>query len=1154
MDSIIALGILLLAYVIGMPLLALVKAGAARRSADQLEATLTYLTGEMAVLRRQLRELETPTTSTRSTPAPDAPSRDSGQAARPNMAAKADFSMRGVLAASPVMARQPVSPVAPVSSPSTAAAEPTPRPPARSDPDPAVTPPIDIPTAEAEAADPIIAATADQTSERANGDAPSMQSAEMPADSAPDQSAAAPPRPTAPRPDWFAKAKDWLLGGNLVAKMGLLILFIGVSFLLKYVAAQITVPIELRLAGVALADIGMLVWAWRIRRARPGISLPVQGAALAILMLVTFGAFRLYHLMPSSMAFALLLILTAFTCLLAVLQNAAWLATFGIVGGFAAPLLASSGGGSHIGLFTYYAVLNAGVLAIALKRSWRMLNLLGFGFTFVIGTAWGVLKYTADDYLSAQLFLILFFVFYVVIAVAYAARQAPRLAHYVDATLVFGTPLLAMGLQAGLVKSMDFGLAFSALAMGLFYTVLAMLLWRRQSGKFALLAQSFLALGIGFGTLALPFALDGRWTSAAWALEGAAMVWVGLRQRQPLAWVFGLLVQCGAWFYFIAAVFGLDGARGQNANVWLGFLILSATAFFMAITFRGSAGASRSDLSPLSVLFLAGAAFWLLVGTWMEITLHTSGGTMLNLLMLSALAMAAGLGLIARRMQWRFASYYAVAVQALVGVVFGLVLWRRDPFISLSLLEGALPSALMAAGGLFISAWLFARQTSRVNGGEPTLGRLALVILLWAGLTWHGPVLTIFSDWAARRYWVGADDFSYVTVYLSDSLPFYVMAVAVTAPAFAWLARRLGWPALRWFSAAVWVALAAISAYILALQYGQDAPPDPAAWAALVAAWLAGEYLLRLWPARGWPIGRRVMKALHAVRTGAPWLMIWPAGGALIAGWLQPAAEQGALLAQAGWYASAGWSRLVPAWAMMLVVALLIRRCRENEDGWPLAPLASWYRHCLIPLGTAWSLALVAVWNLGSNGSTAPLPYLPLLNPLDLSTGFAALLTVASARLLRDEMACWPVWRGRLPLLAGCALYLWLNLMLLRTVANYGDIAYRFDALFASRFVQAMLSLVWSATALILMRHAAGRRNRTQWSLGAMLLGLVVLKLFAVDLSNAGGIERIVSFVGVGLLMLAIGYLAPFPTIATIATNPTVPTADETPPPAAAPL
>ena len=367
---------------------------------------------------------------------------------------------------------------------------------------------------------------------------PAPPIASIPAQSAP----AAPNTPSwIAHPDGLvAKAKNWLFTGNLVAKLGLLILFLGVSFLLKYVSAQVTVPIELRLAGIALADIALLAWAWRIRIKRPGISLPLQGTALAILMLVTFGAFRLYELIPAGLAFAVLFVLTAFTCLLAVLQNAVWLAVFGIVGGFAVPLLVSTGSGNHIGLFSYYALLNAGVFAIALKRAWRVLNVLSFGFTFVVATTWGLLRYTPEHYLSTQLFLILFVLFYIGIAIAYCARQAPRLKHYVDGTLVFGTPLAAMGLQYGLVRHFEFGLAFSALLAGLTYTGLAVALWRRVG--FRLLAEAFLALGIVFGTLAIPFALDGRWTSAAWALEGAGIVWVGLRQRQTLAWAFVLLV------------------------------------------------------------------------------------------------------------------------------------------------------------------------------------------------------------------------------------------------------------------------------------------------------------------------------------------------------------------------------------------------------------------------------------------------------------------------------------------------------------------------------------------------------------------------------------------------------------------------------------
>lgn len=188
---------------------------------------------------------------------------------------------------------------------------------------------------------------------------------------------------------WLIIAKTWLLTGNLVAKLGLVILFIGIGFLLKYVAATFTIPIEVRLAAVVLADFGLLACGWRLRLTRRELALPIQGTAIAILMLVVFSAHQLYALIPSGFAFALLVCLTAFTCLLAVLQEARWLAAFGITGGFASPVLLASGeGGSHIALFTYYALLNAGVFALAFMRSWHSLNLRGFVFTFIIGALW----------------------------------------------------------------------------------------------------------------------------------------------------------------------------------------------------------------------------------------------------------------------------------------------------------------------------------------------------------------------------------------------------------------------------------------------------------------------------------------------------------------------------------------------------------------------------------------------------------------------------------------------------------------------------------------------------------------------------------------------------------------------------------------------
>ncbi len=946
-------------------------------------------------------------------------------------------------------------------------------------------------------------------------------------------------------PDWLTKAKEWLFGGNLVAKVGLLILFIGVAFLLKFAAARFSAPIELRIAGIVLADIALLLWGWRIRESRPAIGLPVQGGAIGILMLVTFAAFRLYDLIPGAMAFGLLFFLTLLTCILAVLQNAIWLAIFGIVGGFAAPILTSTGHGSHVGLFSYYALLNAGILAIALKRPWRLLNLLGFIFTFAIGTTWGVLRYEPEFYVSVQAFLILFFVFYVAIAILFAQRQSTQLKYYVDGTLVFGTPLAAFGLQYGIIHDTPFGLAFSALALGVFYIAAALLLWRQRGGALKLLVESFLALGVVFGTLAVPLAFDGRWTSTAWALEGAGVVWAGLRQKRVLAWSFGILVQVGAWAAFVASLFGLTVDSAIQANLWLGFLLLAVTGFLMALCFRNETAVRRREddadsqetspsiaglpvsslMTALATAFLGSAALWLLAGAWSEIFLR-SGIWMPTLLALSAIAVAAILLLIANRLDWPISRYFALAPQFLAGILFLAILFKTDLpslFTSANLIDTNFFAPLLITLGAAVSGLSFRRQEEQ--HGQARM--LSHCLLGWTAFWWLACTLVILSLWGSSL--LGRHGVLSEQSLASPLRPLYCLLLAASTPLIARLSKRLRWPEMHWLAAVVWPGLLFAMAMLFSSMLEEGSPlPQPLDCAAVLALWLTGEWLLREGERENWLTPEHppyLLRALHTLRTAGPWLILWLLVHNLVEHWLNADALAQSADYSGEWFVPGRWSRYLSTWAMMGFVALLIPRARAGL--WPTRPIAGWYRNVLIPIGAACALILAVCWNFSQNGRMEPLPYLPLLNPLDLTTGFATLLSIAAWRLRGQTLD--REWQPRLLAAAWGAAYVWFNLMLLRTAAYFLDIPYQIEPLFRSQFIQAMLSLVWSASALVLMRFAAQRLQRMPWMVGAGLLALVVAKLFLVDLSNVGGIERIVSFLGVGALMLAIGYLAPFP-------------------------
>jgi uncharacterized membrane protein len=312
--------------------------------------------------------------------------------------------------------------------------------------------------------------------------------------------------------------QSWLLGGNTVARIGIVILLLGVAFFLKYAVDRGWLPIELRLAGAALGGLALIATGWRLRARRLNYALILQGGGMGIVYLTVFAAVSLYNLMATVPGLVLMVVLVVLSSALAALQNARSLALLAMIGGFLAPILISRDG-SHVTLFSYYAVLNAGILGMAWFKSWRVLNLTGFVFTFVIGGAWGYQYYQPGYFGTTEPFLVLFFVFYVAVPVLFAQRQPPNLKGHVDGSLVFGVPLVAFGLQGALVRDFEYGLALSALGASLFYAFLASALWRGRHENMRMLTEAFLALAVAFGTLAIPLAVDGRWTGAAWALE-----------------------------------------------------------------------------------------------------------------------------------------------------------------------------------------------------------------------------------------------------------------------------------------------------------------------------------------------------------------------------------------------------------------------------------------------------------------------------------------------------------------------------------------------------------------------------------------------------------------------------------------------------------
>jgi uncharacterized membrane protein len=426
--------------------------------------------------------------------------------------------------------------------------------------------------------------------------------------------------------------------GNVFVRIGLLVLFFGVAFLLKYAAENSRIPLEYRFMGAAVGGLGLLLVGWKLRSIKTIYGLLLQGGGIGVIYITIFAAFRLADLLPPTLTFTLLVLFSAFTVALAILQDSKILAIYAVLGGFLAPLLASTGSGNYVGLFSYYGVLNAAVFAVAWFRAWRSLNLLGFVFTFGVFVIWVAFEYQSHQWLSASAFLLLFFLMYSLIGVLYALRQPEHMTGLVDGSLVFGTPVIASGILMVMLRHHDYGIAVASAGMGLYYMLLARYAWRHIGAEFRLLAEAMLAIGVVFATLAIPYALDGHWSSAAWALEAAGILWVSIRQNRFYAQCFAIVLQLASGLLFFLRNIDDVGDSAWFNPAFLGGVFIALGAFVSARMLYLQA--PEFKLRRLHLLFFVWAMGWWLVSALVQIDEYMKHQVSAGLLLFGATAAA----------------------------------------------------------------------------------------------------------------------------------------------------------------------------------------------------------------------------------------------------------------------------------------------------------------------------------------------------------------------------------------------------------------------------------------------------------------------------------------------------------------------------------
>lgn len=242
-----------------------------------------------------------------------------------------------------------------------------------------------------------------------------------------------PPTPIVLPPPQPAFNFEQFLGVKLFAWIGAFVGFLAVAFALKYSFDQGWVSPAVRVAGGLVIGISLLVGALKLNRERYAVTVQsLCGAGVVILYADFFTAHALYKLIGSPYAtFALMSLVTAVAFFLAVRLNAQAVAILGLLGGFLTPVLIRTGHDNPFGLFGYVALLDIGLLAVALRQRWLHLTLLAGIATVLMQVAWAG-EYFAVEKINTAMTIFVFFgaLFYAFFTLVH--RVAEKTAETVD--------------------------------------------------------------------------------------------------------------------------------------------------------------------------------------------------------------------------------------------------------------------------------------------------------------------------------------------------------------------------------------------------------------------------------------------------------------------------------------------------------------------------------------------------------------------------------------------------------------------------------------------------------------------------------------------------------------------------------------------------
>lgn len=331
-----------------------------------------------------------------------------------------------------------------------------------------------------------------------------------------------------PSPKPINRSMEKFIGENLINKIGIIILVIGVGIGAKYaIDNQLISPLTRIILGY-LVGLGLLGTAYKLKEKFTDLSAVLLSGSMAVMYFITYFAYSLYSLMPQVVAFLLMFVFTVFTVLSSLHFKREVISIIGLVGAYFVPFLLSNNSGRVEIMYSYMLLINLGVLFIAYKQYWKYLKVSSFAITWLIFTSWFFASYEEEHFLIASVFITAFFLVFHLSTVMSSLKEKDNNG-YLDMTLTLINSLIFYSIGSTLVydrfETNESLSIFTIINAAIYFATVLSLRNKELSDRN--LFYIFLGLVMSFLTIVVPIQFEGSWITILWAAQAVFLFWIG---------------------------------------------------------------------------------------------------------------------------------------------------------------------------------------------------------------------------------------------------------------------------------------------------------------------------------------------------------------------------------------------------------------------------------------------------------------------------------------------------------------------------------------------------------------------------------------------------------------------------------------------------